>query len=237
MITLAAFGPLFGLPDPSPFVGKTEVQLKMAGLAYRTERRGPPQGPKGKVPFIEDDGVTVGDSTFIRDHIEARHGVDLDAGLTPRQRALAWMVERVVEDHIYWATVYARWAVAENFDKGPSVFFAGAPDAVREAARENMLRTLNGQGFGRHSLEEVADLAGRSFAALSEILADQAYITGDTICGADATLFAGLSAVMTPFFDTPVRDAALKHANLVAYVERMMARFYPEFAARERAVA
>lgn len=237
MITLAAFGPLFGLPDPSPFVGKTEVQLMMAGLAYRTERRGPPQGPRGKVPFIEDEGAVVGDSTFIRDHIEAKHGIDLDAGLTPRQRALAWMVERVVEDHIYWATVYSRWAVAENFDKGPAIFFAGAPDAVREAAREAMGLTLHGQGFGRHSLDEVADLAGRSFAALSEILGDHAYITGERICGADATLFAGLAAVLTPFFDTPVRDALLRHENLVAYVERMMARFYPEFTASKPVAA
>lgn len=237
MITLAAFGPLFGLPDPSPFVCKTEVQLRMADLPYRTERRGPPQGPKGKVPFIDDDGLLVGDSTFIRDHIEARYGIDLDAGLTPRQRALAWMVERVVEDHLYWATVYARWAVAENFDKGPSIFFEGAPDAVREAAREGMLRTLHGQGFGRHSLAEVADLADRSFAALSEILGDQPYITGATICGADATLFAGLAAVLTPFFDTPVRDALLRHANLIAYTQRMMARFYPEFTTSGAAVA
>ena len=32
MITLYGFGPLFGLPDPSPFVLKTMTQLKMAGL-------------------------------------------------------------------------------------------------------------------------------------------------------------------------------------------------------------
>ena len=35
MITLYGFGAGFGLPEISPFVTKTEVQLKMAGLAYR----------------------------------------------------------------------------------------------------------------------------------------------------------------------------------------------------------
>ena len=40
MITLYIFGPAFGLPDPSPFVTKIEVLLKMTGLAYRTDITG-----------------------------------------------------------------------------------------------------------------------------------------------------------------------------------------------------
>lgn len=227
MIVLYTFGPLWGLPDPSPFVVKTAVQLKMSGLPFRTEKSRPPEAPKGKLPFIEDQGVRIGDSVFIREHLERKYGVDLDAGLSARQRALAWTVERVVEDHLYWATIYARWGVAENFDKGPAIFFGGAPPEVLAAARARMLDVLHGQGFGRHSLAEVASLAGRSFSALSELLGDGPYLAGEVLGGADATLFAGLSAVVTPHFDTPVRDALLAHENLVAYAETMGARFYP----------
>src|SRR3954454_7869675 len=118
MIILYTFGALWGLPDPSPFVIKSEVQLKLSGLPFRTEKSRPPEGPKGKLPYIEDASVLIGDSTFIREHLERRYGVALDAGLSAEQRATAWMVERVVEDHVYWATVYARWGVRENFDKG-----------------------------------------------------------------------------------------------------------------------
>lgn len=230
MITLYCFGPLWGLPDPSPFVIKTAVQLKMSGLDFRIEKSRPPEGPKGKLPFIADDGVLIGDSVFIREHLERKYGVDLNAGLDGRQRALAWAAERVVEDHIYWATVYARWAVRENFDKGPAVFFTGAPAEVVEAGRANVLSVLHGQGFGRHSLAEVTALAGRSFATLAELLGDGPYLAGETIGGADATLFGGLASVLTPHFDTPVRDTLLRHANLVAYSQRMMARYYPSLA-------
>ncbi|THD62221.1 glutathione S-transferase family protein [Phenylobacterium sp.] len=230
MIVLSTFGPLWGVPDPSPFVIKTEVQLKMSGLAYRTERWRPTEGPKGKVPFIVDGPEKIGDSVFIRDHLQWTYGIDLDAGLSPRERALGWTVERMMEDHVYWAIVYARWAVRENFDKGPSIFFAGAPEEVREAAFERMGQVLHGQGFGRHSLEEVADLAGRSFAAAALLLGEGPYLAGKTMGGADASLFAGVAAAAAPHFDSPVRDAVLQHPNLIAYRDRMMARFYPQMA-------
>src|SRR5262249_24742139 len=90
MITLYTFGPAFGLPDPSPFVTKAEVLLKMAGLDYRTDRNGLRRAPKGKLPFIDDDGERIADSTFIRWHIEKKYGVDLDRGLTAPERAVAW---------------------------------------------------------------------------------------------------------------------------------------------------
>src|SRR5581483_7447436 len=80
MITLYGFGTGFGLPEISPFVTKSEVQLKMAGLAYRKERAMPPASPKGQLPFIEDDGVPIADSTFIRAHIERKYGFDFDDG-------------------------------------------------------------------------------------------------------------------------------------------------------------
>ena len=66
MITLYGIGPGFGLPEISPHVTKTEVQLKMAGLDYRTARGHAELSPKGQLPFIEDDGEFVADSTFIR---------------------------------------------------------------------------------------------------------------------------------------------------------------------------
>lgn len=36
-----------------------------------------------------------------------------------------------------------------------------------------------------------------------------------------------LASTVTPFFDTPLRRAVEAQPNLVAYVRRMMQRFYP----------
>src|SRR4051794_8618942 len=102
MITLYTFGPFFGLPDASPFVTKAEMLLKMAGVPYRTDTAGFTRAPKGKLPYIEDDGQVVPDSTFIRLHIEKKYGVDFDRGLSPEQRAIAWAFEKMAEEHLYW---------------------------------------------------------------------------------------------------------------------------------------
>lgn len=233
MITLYGFGPGFGLPEISPFVTKTEVQLKMAGLGYQKEAARPNASPKGQLPFIRDDAEVIADSTFIRAHIEGKYGFDFDAPLNLQARAQAWAFERMIEHHLYWALVGARWTDPSNFAKGPAHFFDGAPAHMREKLREDaQFRIAENyliSGLGRHAPDEDTDLAVRSLLALSVQLGDKPYLMGDTTCGADATAFAVVAGILTPFFASPLRERAQQFANLVAYVDRLMARYYPEF--------
>jgi hypothetical protein len=120
MITLYGFGPHFGLPDPSPFVTKAELLLKMAQLPYRTDVTGFRKAPKGKLPYIDDDGERIADSTFIRWHLERKHKIDFDRGLGASERAVAWAFEKMAEDNLYWAVVHERWMDEVNFNKGSS---------------------------------------------------------------------------------------------------------------------
>jgi len=224
----------FGLPDVSPFVLKTEMQLQMAGLAYERVPAIPPQAPKGKLPYIDDHGTVVSDSTFIRAYIEHTCKVDLDAGLDATQRAQAWAIERLLEDHLYFAMVWFRWIDPENFAKGPAHFVDGAPEDQRERLRRELQAgkraDLQAQGLGRHTPAEIAALGQRSIDALAVLLGDKPYLMGATPTGVDATAFGQLACILTPFFDTPLRAAVRRHANLVAYVARMMRTHYPEHA-------
>ena len=218
-LTLYATRAAFGLPDSSPFVIKTEVQLQMAGLAYERASAIPPQAPNGKLPFIDDDGVVVSDSTFIRAHVERKYALDLDAGLDARQRAQAWTIERLLEDHLYFAMVWFRWIEPENFAKGPAHFADGAPEGERERLRKEMqarkAAELHAQGLGRHQPAQISALGERSVHALAELLGDQPYFMGASPSGVDATAFGMLACVITPFFDTPLRRAAQSHPALV----------------------
>ena len=234
MIVLYGFGAGFGLPEKSPFVTKTEVQLKMAGLAYRKDRAMPPASPKGQLPYIVDEAETIADSTFIRAHIEGKYGFDFDAPLSLQQRAQAWAFERMIEHHVYWALIGARWVDAENFARGPAPFFDHVPDHLREKVREDaQFRVAENyllSGLGRHAPDEDVDLAMRSLLALSVQLGDKRYLMGEEPCGTDATAFGALAGILTPFFDSSLRERAEKFDNLTAYADRMMAQYYPDFA-------
>lgn len=228
MITLYGAGEGFGLPEISPYVTKTEVQLKMAGLAYVKVRGQREESPKGQVPFIDADGVRIADSTFIRAYVERTHGIDFDEGLTPEQRATAWALERMMENHFGWVSAQSRWLDPVNFAKGPAHFFDGAPDGVATAVQNEVRNRIQG-AIGRHSELEMVALGVRSLAAVAAILGDKPFLFGARPCGADATVFALLAGVLTPHFDSELKRRTEGFGTLVAYVDRLMARFYPEF--------
>lgn len=151
MIVLYGFGEGFGLPEKSPFVTKTEVQLKMAGLAYRKDKAMPPSSPKGQLPFIRDGEEAIADSTFIRAHIEGKYGFDFDAPFNLQQRAQAWAFERMIEHHVYWGLIGARWIDAGNFAKGPAHFFVAELDDDRRLGECRIDNNKRSERCSRHN--------------------------------------------------------------------------------------
>jgi glutathione S-transferase len=235
MITVYSFGPFFGLPDASPFVLKAMTLLKIAGLRYAEDHGGYSRAPKGKLPYIDDEGEIVADSTFIRFHIERKYGVDFDAGLSAEQRAAGWAIEKMLEEHLYWIVAHARWIDDSNFAKSAAQFFDAVPalarPLVKALVRRKIAGNLKAQGIGRHSREEIAELGRRDIEALATLLGDRPFLFGDAPCGADATAFAFVAESLAPEIDSPVRAATVAQANLVAYRDRMLSAYFPKFAA------
>jgi glutathione S-transferase len=63
---------------------------------------------------------------------------------------------------------------------------------------------------------------------MADHLGQKRYFMGAEPTGVDATMFAFVAGMLCPAFDTPLRTAAERHANLRGYVGRMTSRFYPE---------
>jgi glutathione S-transferase len=235
-ITLHRFGSFLGAPDSSPFVIKTMVLLKLAGIPYRDVQGNPLKAPKKLLPYIEDAGATIADSTLIRLYIERKYAVDFDAGLNAEQKAVAWAVERMCEDHLYFAMLEARWLDRAAFKKGVGTMFGVVPLPLRPLAKVMLRRAnaarLHGHGLGRHAKADIATLAARDIDALAALIGDKPYLVDDKPCGSDAFVFGIVTSILTPPLGGPLQAAMLKHANLVAYRDRLTRQFFPDLAGR-----
>ncbi len=231
MIRLYQFQPAYGLPNASPFCMKLETWLRMTGLPYQALLGDPRKAPKGKLPYIEDDGVLLGDSHLILDYLRAQYGVDPDAGLTPPQRALSTAVTRMLEDHFYWVMLHSRWIDPQGWTVTRGVFFGGLPRPLRDLVmllvRRSLRRDLRGQGLGRHDLPEIQSLGAEDVEALAILLGARPYFLGEQPRTLDAVAHAFLAGMLAFPVDAPVKEAIAAHANLMHFIERMNARFYP----------
>lgn len=235
MITLYSFGPMFGLADPSPFVVKSLVHMKMSGVPFEVNTKGFNKAPKGKLPYINDNGAIVPDSSFILAHLQKKYAVDLDKGLTAEQRGIGWALEKMCEEHLYWCVVDARWMVKANFDKGPRRFFNSAPAPLRPLIiakiHRDTKRTMHGHGMGRHTREQIETLAACDLDAIAAVLGDKPFLFGPEPHATDASVYGFVASALCPHFETPIRTHAKSHPNLVAYAKRCTQRWFPELAA------
>ena len=89
MLTLYSYPSLFGLADNNGYGLKVFACLRLAGIPFVHEHLfDASAAPRGQLPYIVDDGESIGDSDTIIAHLAARHGVALDALLDAQQRKL-----------------------------------------------------------------------------------------------------------------------------------------------------
>ena len=115
MITLYGFGKCFNVMDASPFVVKVDLFMRMANIPCQVKYGAKylKKSPKGKLPFINDNGTVVADSDAIITYLTKQYQVTLDAELTPEQKAQAHLITKSLDEGLYWCLVYSRWATDE----------------------------------------------------------------------------------------------------------------------------
>ena len=113
MLRLYQFERTWGIPNLSHFCCKIETYLRMAGIEYEIKPTLPLTAPKGKLPYLEDGDTKLGDSQFIIQHLKTNNN-DLDEGLNKTELALSLAMQRLLEEHLYWATMYSRWQYTDT---------------------------------------------------------------------------------------------------------------------------
>jgi glutathione S-transferase len=86
-------------------------------------------------------------------------------------------------------------------------------------------------------MAEMDQLAARDIDAIADYLAQKPYLMGEVPCGADATVFPFMAHALCPLSATAIRPCAEQKSNLVAYRDRMMQRYFPDFGKAKTAAA
>ncbi len=226
--TLLVFAPKFGMPSASPFSTKAMLLMEMAGLSYETRGADPTKAPKRKLPVLLEGGETITDSFFIRRHLEVRHGIDFDAGLSAAERAVSTALIALAEDRLYFASMAERWLYVENQARLPELLDT-VPAPIRGIVTRLVIRSvrkaLDGQGHGRHTREEGAEIGRSAIDAFAAHLDDKPFLMGEAPSGADASVYPMLLGNLSDGFRSRLRAPIEAHANLLAYRDRMAARF------------
>jgi len=233
MIVLHQFARNWGIPNQSHFCVKVETYLRMAKLPYQIVESFPFKGPRGKLPFIEDQGNKISDTRLIVHYLKARYGDALDAKLTPEETGEAMALQRLLEEHLYWVSMYSRWNYTEaNWQATKQAIFGALPPTVRDVAALAYRRRIKGQilghGLGRLAADEAFVLGQEDLDALSAFLGDQPYFMGERPTSLDAAAYGILVNIVACPAESPLKQHALSQANLPAYCQRIQAEFFPE---------
>lgn len=231
MITLYQFESAWGLPNFSPFCMKVETYLRMVGLDFQVKEGDVRKAPKGKLPFIDDDGKVVADSEFILDHLKKKHGDKLDEKLTNEQRAVGHLIRRTLEESTYFIVLHQRWSDERFWGEVSAMIKPKLPPVIGSmilpSIRKQVLNRCAQQGISKHTDEEIAAKGKADLTALAVILGDKKYFLGDEPSSVDACAYAFLANVLYIPFDGPLKSFAASQKNIVAYCERMKAQYYP----------
>jgi glutathione S-transferase len=235
MVILYQFERTWGIPNFSHFCCKTETYLRMAGIEYDIKTTLPLFAPKGKLPYIEDGELKLADSRFIIRHLKTQYK-DLDQGLTPAESALSLAMQRLLEEHLFWATMYSRWQYTDaNWQVTKKAALWVLPPVIRDLMaayyRYRIKGQILGQGTGRHNAEEVFELGMLDIDALSECLGNKKYFLGDKPTTLDASAFGFLINTFGCPIESPLKEHGLSKDNLRNYVERIKVQYYSDLQA------
>lgn len=230
MIKLYQFYPLWNLPNASPFCMKLETYLRMAKLPYEIVKVADPrQGPKGKLPYIEENGQRIGDSGLIIDYLKQKYGDSVDSHLNEKQKAEALLIQRLIEEHLYWIMVYSRWMDQRFWPITKQAFFGHIKGLkgyiITKVVWKKMYNQLQEQGMGRHTEAEVYQLGLDDLQALNCLLGTNPYLMGKEPSSVDASFYGFLANILYPPIPTPLQEYVKSQQNFVDYCERMKKLF------------
>ena len=222
MLTLYSYPELFGVADNNGYGLKVFAFLKLAGVPFVHEHIfDASAAPRGQLPYVVDDGETIGDSETIIVHLIGKYRLTIDAALSRAERNIDHLVTRMLDD-LYWVMSYSRWKDERYFPAFRDAFMAqhSRLDAAGlDRAREYNAQRYYFQGIGRYPPDQayargIADLKVRA-----DLVPASGYVHGAKPTSIDAGIYGFVANIHYYPIPTPLKAFVSAHPNLVRHCE------------------
>jgi len=220
MITLYSYPELFGVADNNGYGLKVFAFMRLAGLPFVHEHIfDASAAPRGQLPYIVDDGETVGDSETIIAHLVARHRLTTDAALTAKQRDSNLLITRMLDD-LYWVMSYSRWKDDRYYPAFRDALLREhktLTEAGLVKAREFNFQRYHFQGIGRYQPEGAYARGLADLQVLANAVPEAGYVHGPQPTQIDAGIYGFIANIWFFDIDTPLRQFVASRQNLVRH--------------------
>ncbi|CAB3752132.1 glutathione S-transferase family protein [Paraburkholderia humisilvae] len=220
MITLYSYPQLYGLEDNNPYGLKVFAFLRLCGLSFDHRHvLDTKAAPRGQLPYLVDDGQTIGDSDAILCYLKRQYALPIDAALTDAQRDLDLMLRRTLDD-LYWVMSYSRWRDERFWPTFRAALLAQHPELnaeALEAAREYNFNRYHFQGIGRYEPDQVYARGMADLQVITNLIHDDGFLFGERPSSIDAAVYGFVANIYFYDIDTPLKQFVVSRPHLVAY--------------------
>jgi len=227
MITLFSYPELFGVADNNGYGLKVFAFMRLAGVAFVHEHIfDASAAPRGQLPYIVDDGETIGDSETIIAHLNRKYALAIDAGLGETERDRDLMVTRLLDD-LYWVMSYSRWKDERYFPAFRDALLREHPqltlEGLRKAQEFNFQRYYYA-GIGRYAPEAAYARGLADLGVLARLIPASGYVNGPQPTSIDAGIYGFIANIWFFDIDTPLKRFVATHGNLVRHCQAIHAK-------------
>jgi glutathione S-transferase len=220
MLTLYSYPELFGVADNNGYGLKVYAFLKLTGVPFTHQHIfDASTAPRGQLPYIVDDGETIGDSDTIIARLIRKYNLAIDDGLTVTQRNTSHLVTRMLDD-LYWVMSYSRWKDERYWPAFREALIRQHPPLTEEGlrkAQEHNGQRYYYQGIGRFAPADVYARGLADLRVLVNLLAGSEYVHGPRPTSVDAGIYGFIANIYFYSIETPLKQFVASQADLVRH--------------------
>jgi glutathione S-transferase len=220
MITLYSYPELFGVADNNGYGLKVFAFMRLTGVPFSHQHIfDASSAPRGQLPYITDDGVTIGDSEIIIAHLISKYRLTIDAELNTQQHDLSYLVTRMLDD-LYWVMSYSRWKDERYWPAFRDAMIREHPKLTADGllkAREFNFQRYYFAGIGRYAPNDAYARGLADLKVLANLIPPHGYVHGLKPTAVDAAIYGFIANIHFFDIDTPLKRFVTSQQNLVRH--------------------